>query len=369
MPKPRHLIDQKILQRLKSEINHRVGIEVRNRPDCLRMSAEIKKRFGVNISESTFKRLYFNQATENHFYLDTLDKLCSVIDKNLKWNNYQNAISNARSNLRDLDLEFEVKTSNSLLYINFENRHWKTLRVYFDRLQTEVNESNYNLIHISLGTQLHRIARTENKFELSLYKYFADHILIRNSFFERLADPNFTLPNYDKGLELYRKATNHSSHSAANDVCFKLCMTYLNRQNRVSFKELDAMYSEIVANFGLTFITPGKIHSYNIGRVLCVMLNHTKFVGLLSFENIFTEILHFVERWLKHWDSFDQRVILFYCFQGLVGVEAEKKYFFQIEKTFSTNYLNRDNFRESLNLFFYEKEPNSLVWMERNGII
>jgi hypothetical protein len=369
MPKPRHIIDPQILQRLKSEISHRVGIEVRNRPDCVRMSVEIKQKFGVNISDSTFKRLYLDLGVDNHFYLDTLDKLCSVIDKDLKWNDYHNAISNARLNLKDLDLELGVKTSNSLLFINFENSHWKTLRVYFDRLQTEVNESNFNIIYISLGTQLHRIARTDSKFELNLYKHFSDHLLVRNSFFERLADPNFTLPNYEKGLELYRRGTNLGSHSAANDICFKLCMTYLNRQNKASFKELNTMYSEIMANFGLDFIGTDKIHSYNVGRVLCVMLAHTKVVGSVNFENVFAEIIQFISVWLRRWDSFEQRVVLFYCFQGLSSIEAHENYFFQIEKVFCTSYLSRDGFKESLNLFLYEKEPNSLIWIERNGTL
>lgn len=369
MPKPLHKIDMHCLDRLKSELELRVGITVKNRSDCQRMSSEIKAYFGVYISESTIRRVYLNDGNQNHFYIHTLDRLCEVLENNLTWERYCVGLNRARSNYSYLEGELSLSVQSSLLFINMEHQAWRQIYTYFDRMAAEVNDENCNYIQTHIGLHLFRIAKNNKDFEIDVYRKLAQHPLVRKSFFEQCADPEFALPNYQVGLALYRKYSTNNNHSLINDICFERCMQFLNGGGRSSKKERLRSFEEINADFKLEQSVENGIHAYNIGRLICVLMAGRFDLGISAFDSTFSDIIIFVRKNKGRWDGFERRIILFYIFQGLWRLKMEEMYFYMAEKEFGVSFLSKDNFQNSLNKFLFEKEPNALIWYRRNNVV
>lgn len=369
MPKPLHQIDYGCLSRLKSELELRVGITVNNRSDCQRMSNDIKTFFGIYISESTIRRVYLQNENTNHFYTHTLDRLCEVLENNLTWERYCAGLNKSRTSYSFLEWELSLSIQSSLLFINIEHRSWRQIYMYFDRMAAQINEENCNYIQTHIGLHLFRIAKSQKNFEIDIYKKLTQHPLVRKSFFEQCADPEFALPNYNIGLEFYRKHSTNDTQSLINDICFERCMQFLNVRASFSKEERLRHLSEINADFKLDQCIENGIHAYNIGRLFCVLMIGRSDEGRNSFEKAFSEILTFVRKNKGGWDGFERRIILFYIFQGLSRLSMEEMYFYIAEKEFGVSFLSKDNFQTSLNKFLFEKEPNALIWYRRNKAV
>jgi hypothetical protein len=151
MPKPKHVIDPYCIQRLKKEIQLFVGIQVNNIPSCIALSEELKVHYGLSISASTISRLFLNDTENHHFYLDTLDKFCDLVQKGINWNQYCESVLTQKDQALSIGIHHEIDFRNSLLYINFEFSGWRVLRNYFERLQPYFNDSNYQHLSFDLG--------------------------------------------------------------------------------------------------------------------------------------------------------------------------------------------------------------------------
>ena len=143
MPKPRHSIDVYCMRRLKEEIQLLMGIQVNNRPSCNLLSNELIKEYGVSISESTLARFFLYADGNNHFYLDTLDKLSCVAKKGSNWQEYCEFVSSQRDQAQTFGVHHEIDFRDTLLHINFEYSGWKVLRTYFERFEDYLHRPKY----------------------------------------------------------------------------------------------------------------------------------------------------------------------------------------------------------------------------------
>jgi hypothetical protein len=368
MPKPKHIINSECLNLLKTAIQLRVGVTISNRPDCHRMSERLKTQFGVFISESTISRLYLSKSNEHHFYIDTLNKLASIIYENSTWVDYCNKYEENREVLNELGIGLKSNIKNTLLFVNFEHRNWKTLNTYFDKIQTNTENSNTNFHYFDLGIQLHKIAEQGPFFELNLYKQFAHNKTVRKSFFEHLADPEFRLPNYGKGLDLYFKYIDQNSIDAANEHCFVWSMKFLHTIKNLNKKSHTTLYNQIAQNFPLHSLDKIYLHPYNLGRLLAVYLIEHYNQNLESFQIVFNDIKNLVLNNLITWTGFSRRIILYYIVYALYQNGADLLYINEVESWFKSPFIEESHPHKSIQLFLNEMEPNSLPWLIKRGI-
>jgi hypothetical protein len=368
MPKPKHFIDGECLNRLKTAIQLKAGVTVLNRPDCYRMSERLKTQFGVFISESTINRLYLSGSNDHHFYIDTLNKLATVIDDKLTWVDYCNKYEETKEALNELGFGSKLKTQNTLLFVNFEYRNWKTLNAYFDKISLQTDNSDSNFIYFELGTQLYRIAEQGPTFELNLYKQFAHNKTVRKAFFEHLADPDFRLSNYAKGLDWYSKFIDKNSNDAANEYCFVWCMKFLHMIKNQNEKSHAHLYDQLVQNFPLNKLDSIHLHPYNLGRLLSVYLIKHHNHDLESFQILFNDIKNLVLNNLSAWPGFSRRIILYYIVYALYQNRADIRYLYEVEAWFKIPFIEEANPHKSIQLFLFEMEPNSMPWLVKRGM-
>ena len=365
MPKPRHTIDAYCIQRLKEEIQLLLGIQVNNRPSCSLLTNELQNNYGISISESTLARFFLYADKNNHFYLDTLDKLSNVARKGCNWQQYCSSVRAQRDQALTMGVHHEIDFRSTLLYINFEYSGWKVLRTYFERLEEYLNRPNYEYLGFDLGGALYRIAESNSSFENSLYKHFVSYNAVRKSYFELLADPEFKLPHYTEGLFSYGKTIDYSNVNAANDLCFYLSMLCLNEAKHGNFNTFSAYYKQLSANFNLQNIISSNVHSFNIGRFLAVQLIYNAQFKPDSFGNCFSDVILFIRNNIDSWSAYDIRLIKYFFVYGLYRTNSPDLYYRTAEKTFGFHFPEARDFKESVRLFLFNKEPNTLSWYRR----
>jgi hypothetical protein len=369
MPKPKHVIDPYCIQRLKKEIQLFVGIQVNNRPSCIALSEELKVHYGLSISASTISRLFLNDTENHHFYLDTLDKFCDLVQKGINWNQYCESVLTQKDQALSIGIHHEIDFRNSLLYINFEFSGWRVLRNYFERLQPYFNDSNYQHLSFDLGGALHRIAQSNKSFEKSIYKNFVGFESVRKSYFELLADPEFKLPFYKDGLNLYGQTINYSHPNASNDLCFYLSMLCLNSDKNNELDSFIEHYARLVDNFNLLTVVDSNIHPYNIGRFLAVLLIHKYRFQKELFDTCFADVILFLKSNLSIWTSYEKRLIMYFLVFGLSRSNAPYKFFKVVETTLGFHFLDGKDLNDSITRFLYSKEPNTISWYRRWGTL
>lgn len=369
MPKPKHLIDAYCIQRLKEEVQLAVGIQVNNRPACISLSEELRAIYGLSISSSTISRMFLNTGDHHHFYLDTLDKFCNLVQKGSNWINYCETVLTQRDQALSIGIHHEIDYRSSLLYINFEFSGWKVLRAYFERLQPYLELPNYQYLTFDLGGALHRIALSNASFEKNLYKNFVGFEAVRRSYFELLADPEFKLPNYKEGLFLYGKTINYSHPNAANDLCFYLSMLCLNEDKVGELDLFQEYYSKLIDNFNLQNLINSEVHPFNIGRYLAVLLIHNYRFQTGTYDACFSDLILFIKTNLNRWNAYEKRLIQYFFVYGLSRSNAPHQFFKVLEKIFGFQFLESEDLHESVNRFLYNKEPNTISWYRRWGTL
>lgn len=365
MPKPRHSIDAYCIQRLKEEIQLLLGIQVNNRPSCRLLNNELQKNYGISISESTLARFFLYADGNNHFYLDTLDKLSSITKKGNNWQQYCMFVSSQRDQAQTFGVHHEIDFRDTLLHINFEYSGWKVLRTYFERFEDYLHRPKYEYLSFDLGGALYRIAESNPSFEKSLYKYFISFEAVRKSYFELLADPEFKLPYYYDGLLLYAKTIDYSSPNASNDLCFYLCMLCLNEEKNNRLNSFNEHYERLIGNFTLQNIGHSNVHSFNIGRFLAVILIHNYRFKSSTFENCFSDLILFVQKNIITWSAYDKRLIIYFFVYGLFRTNSPNHYYRTVEKIFGFHFPEAREFKDSVKHFLFHKEPNTILWYRR----
>ncbi len=365
MPKSKHSIDAYCMQSLKEEVQIFVGIRVSNRPSCNRMREELFSNYGFNISLSTLARFFLNTNVDNHFYLDTLDKFCSLVRVGCDWNAYCQKVLDQRDKSLSLGLNNDIDIRCGLLYINFENSGWKSLHTFFNRIESFVDNANFHYLSFNLGVSLHKVLKSHPLYERSLYKHFIGYPSVRRSYFELLADPEFKLPEYKNGISSYGKTIDYSSPNASNDLCFYLVMICLKEERNGSIITFRENAAQLIHNFSLSNILELSIHPFNIGRFVAVKLIYTHLFNVEDFNQQFSDVLHFVKSNVNSWNAYQKRLILFHLIYGLNRTSSSYSKFKSVESVFDSNIVDQNNFNQSALRFLYEKEPNTMVWLRR----
>lgn len=369
MPKPKHPIDAYCIQRLKEEIQLLVGMQVINRPQCSILSEELLKLYGVSISSSTLARFFLYSDSNNHFYLDTLDKLSSIARYGANWRNYCDLVLAQRDQALSIGIHHQIDFRCTLLYINFEYSGWKILRTYFERLEEYLNRPNHEYLGFDLGGALYRIAESNSSFEKSLYKNFVALDAVRKSYFELLADPQFKLPHYKEGLYLYGKTIDYSRPNASNDLCFYLSMLCLNEERMGELNSFKEHYARLVDNFNLQNIVKLNVHPFNIGRFIAVVLIYNYRFLEHFYSSFFSDLILFLKGNINEWNVYEKRLILFFIVHGLKSTNAPIQYFKIVEKTLGYQFLEGADLNESVSSLLYNKEPNTISWYRRWGVL
>lgn len=203
MPKPSYPIGDYLIHGLKWIIEDHCGFRIFNKSDCQKLSTLITCKTQTSISANTLYRIFLHPNNTNIPYLHTLNILAKFVEfKN--WDDfckyYQELYDFKFLSGKILDNQ-EYK---SLLNLNIYNHEFKSAYQFLEQFSGELSQHKKQL----LGGEIYNILRFNPSSNVPFFKKFHNVSIVRETFFEFLADPDFNVPQYEFGLKCYLKTVN-----------------------------------------------------------------------------------------------------------------------------------------------------------------
>jgi hypothetical protein len=216
MPKPIYKISPFLIQGLKWFLEMQIGYQIRTKLDCKKVSELISIKTLSPISESTLYRIFLSKNGQNTPYFHTLEIIAKFIG-HPTWHALENEI-NELSKFHLLYGAMPDKSPyKSLLKCNI---HTDSLRPLYDFLE-QFPEDIDTKRRFLLGQEIYSSLQSNPNKNIDFYKNFQNIPIVRSSFFEFLADPDFSIPDYEQGLIYYLGDLKpHQSLKALQDYVF-----------------------------------------------------------------------------------------------------------------------------------------------------
>ena len=161
---------------------------------------------------------------------------------------------------------------------------------------TEQFDSNNNEKHkAKFAEEIFQSVLT-NKHNDSFFKKFSHFSVIREHFFEMLADPTFSIPGYEAGIQYYLKGLKHeASDKDLQDVVFGNCLLfrhyYITHQSDKAQKIGKFLFAELKLNPEQL----AKLHMFPVARywsckLMYLDLNNQSKATVRFFEQLLEEL-------------------------------------------------------------------------------
>lgn len=198
MPKPKYKIPFYLINSLKFKIESKLGYQLLSKFDCKKMSQLIMLETNKTVSESTIYRLFLLKSNSNVPFVHTLDVFAEFLDFS-NWFKLENE-------LKDLTtfqylcgtLPFE-NNYQSLLTFSIYAGNLKPIYTFLEQFPQDLSFDKKILI----GGQLYHSLRSNSGSNFEFFKQFHSLPIVRETFFELWADPDFQVKNYEEGLFYY----------------------------------------------------------------------------------------------------------------------------------------------------------------------
>lgn len=304
MSKAKHLIQEQFFQALRTEINLKVGYPISSKPECEAVSRLIMHDGLGLVSESTLYR-FFQKNYQKTFYIHTLDQLSMFVGYK-SWYDFENA----RQKLHEFEFQYGLSSlhseNKSLLQICIHQGLFKPVMEFIGQIPADLSYDE----KIRLGFEFYKAAYTNPKSNIGLYKNIHSSKLIRTCFFELMADPTFSIPDYETGLEYYLLNVNPgNSISDLNDFIFAhtlLLRKYLIDKDKSKAKiKLRLLYEE----YTLSPEQTGSLHLFPSIRYLTLRIFYYLYFGHIGqAESYAEELVHFCADKVQEWDTIQKKI-------------------------------------------------------------
>ncbi|MEN9400557.1 MAG: hypothetical protein RL632_1660 [Bacteroidota bacterium] len=198
MPKPNYVLSDYLKKELYKLVCIRLGFPIRSKLDCRKLSEQITTEGHSSISESSLYRLFLHHGSSNRPYLHTLDILARFCGFN-GWNDFEEQQNKLDSFVRGYGLFPQNRTSlKSLISVCIHTDEIKPLIHYTEQFNdiTDVD------LKVKFAEEIFQSTLTNSDNRL-FFRQFCRFPVIREYYFEFLADPSFSIPNYEEGIHCY----------------------------------------------------------------------------------------------------------------------------------------------------------------------
>jgi hypothetical protein len=216
MPKPKYKISSYHLASLKWYLEVKTGFNIWAKADCRKVSDLIQVELGLSISDSTLYRLFLWDNNSHKPYYHTLTILAKYLGYD-SWMELEKVISELQEFQFSYGQSLEANNFRSLLQFNI---HKNTLNPLYDYLEQFPKDLAINKRFV-LGQELFLSLKTNPNKNIDFFKGFSCLPIVRSSFYEFLADPDFSIPQYELGLNYYLSSISpHNSWENMQDYIF-----------------------------------------------------------------------------------------------------------------------------------------------------
>ena len=305
MPKPIHKISDYNLSYLKSKLEEKLTFRILTKLDCKKASEAIQHERDKSISESTIYRLFLLEGNKNTPYQHTLDILAQFIGHS-DWFSFENYLTEISDFQHLLGVLSGQKQYKSLLSFNIHHGGLKPLYNFLEQFNTDLSYDK----KIILGEDIYTSLKNNPNSNVEFYKEFHTLPIIREGFFELFADPDFSIPDYEIGLNFYlNNIKPHQTFKALQDYIFAnslLLRYYFLKEKKDNVLELGkALYLDL----SLSENDLGKVYVFPKMRYFCYRLFYDE--ATIGFnQNYFDWLLDFIFREIQNTNPMETRIII-----------------------------------------------------------
>lgn len=287
MPKPKFRISQAVLNALKMKLEDALSYRIQTKPDCKKTSTVIQERTKKAISESTIYRLFLWGNNSNSPNLQTLEILTEYIG-------YPSWFA-LEEHLHEL-CKFRIKSGvfadsfdrepYSVLFHCIQMKSFDALRSFFNQFPSDVSFEKKLILGEEIYAGLYRNPESTTDF----YKEFHAVPIVRESFFEYFADPQFKLQHYEEGLNLYLQNIHpDESLQCLQDYIFANCLLLRHYFFTKNVSTLEALGDRLYVQLRVNQDSLDQIHVYPHIRYRCYYLFYRYFH--VGFDEIYWQWL------------------------------------------------------------------------------
>jgi hypothetical protein len=305
MPKPIHKISDYNLSHLKSKLEEKLTFRIITKLDCKKASESIQLENDKSISESTIYRLFLLEGNKNTPYQHTLDILAQFIGQK-DWFSFENYLTEITDFQNLYGVFPDQQQYKSLLSFNIHHGGLKPLYHFLEQFPTDISLDK----KVILGKDIYKSLKNNPNNNVQFYKEFHTLPIIREGFFELLADPDFSIPDYEMGLSFYlNNIKPHHSIKALQDYIFAnslLLRYYFIKGKKANVLELGkALYLDL----SLSEKDLGAVYVFPKMRYFCYRLFYDE--ATVGFnQNYFDWLLDFIFRELENTNLIETRIII-----------------------------------------------------------
>lgn len=322
MPKPKYILSPYLKQGLYWKVIETIAFPIYTKADCRKVCELFELKGLPVISESTLYRLFLLEGSDNIPYLQTLDILA-------KFCNYKDwySLEKQLNELSTFEWSFgkvHVKNRNTLSLLTSCIHHNELKSVYdfseqFDG-SLELQKKG------ALGEEFYKALKTNpNKNDL-FFKNFSKLPIVREAFFEYMADPTFIIPNYEIGLKYYLLGIKpEHSVKSLQDFVFGNCLLfryYFLNNDKSEAKKLGIKLYETY-NFSSKDLAP--IHIFPKIRYLAYKLFYLNINGTIQeSEKYEIWLLNSVSKTIQKLTLEEKRIVLYTLADVFVNTTSTK---------------------------------------------
>ena len=268
MPKPNFILTDYQKNELYKKICIKIGFAIRTKSDCRKVSELIVQAGLPVVSESTIYRLFLLKHYANQPYLHTLNifaQFCGFND----WSDFETLQNETEDFIFGFG-KFHTKSSNfkSLIAICVHSDELKPLEYYTEQFE------DTSLTHLKekFAEEIFQAVLTNKNNEL-FFKRFYHFSVIREYFFEILADPTFSIPGYEEGIKYYLQDLSYeTSIKDLQDLVFGKCLLFRHYFVSKQIEKANELGCFLFSELNLTFQQLEAIHVFPMARYLACKL-------------------------------------------------------------------------------------------------
>ncbi|MEY4126040.1 MAG: hypothetical protein RL737_229 [Bacteroidota bacterium] len=260
MPKPKFRISQAVLNALKMKLEDALSYRIKTKLDCKHVSQVITEKTGKKISESTIYRLFLWENNINSPYLHTLEIIADFIGYPswLELEGHLHELCKFRVTSGVFADSFDSEPY-SILYHCIQIKSFDALRSFFNQFPSDVSFEKKLILGEEIYAALYRNPESTTEF----YEEFHAVPIVRESFFEYFADPQFKLEHYEEGLNLYLQNIHpDESLHCLQDYIFANCLLLRHYFFSKKFSSLDKIGERLYVQLSVNQDLLNQIHVY-----------------------------------------------------------------------------------------------------------
>jgi hypothetical protein len=361
MPKPIHYTSTFSLNELKKQVSLLAGFPIWTKADCLKLSKLIEEKTKKNVSESTLYRFFVQKDKPNKPYIHTLDILalyCGAKD----WHEFEIKVNeNEKFDFSYGKIHLENREINSLLQVCIHQNELKALYNFTEQFPSDVDFDK----KIRIGYEFYQALATNENSNDTFFKNFSSLPLIRETLFELMADPDFSLKDYENGLVYYANSV-RPENSDKELEAFIFSNALLFRHNFVTKKYAKALElgKTLYEKFDLNETQLNKLAIFPKTRYLAYKLFYLELLEQkmekLKYEE---ELLFFCQENITKWSLFELRVGFYNIAEAFHFTKTDQKTITSFKTIFSKLF-------ETLPSGVAEKPLHKILpYVQENGLL